>query len=322
MKAYFKEKNNNCVSELQQFIADSKNFAYFFGSGISEHEYPVWKKLPLKIKEIFETNGWPWNQGIETNPSDLANYTPDKLQEIFQNIANLDTNNYIKSIELIFEAPPVNHRDFLFSIIKSNPRLIVTLNYDISIQSAFKILEKHEKLTQRIFPLDLTISHERENTTVLYHLHGKFHDQLNSNPDWIVLHKGGYDYAYRKGTRPIRSVLKSIFLDYDVIFVGTRMTEPEMAEFFRVLTDRVKRGGINRRRLALLASNAFHDKPDLEKLRNNYELERSNDYRDYSDLGIETLRFFPLNSHYRGLNDIITQAIGSTSKPSPTEISW
>ena len=323
MNDFMQQTNRECSQRLKDFLNESKSLAYFIGSGVSIGNYPDWAGIPSKMKEIYTANGWTWLEDDQW--LQITKENPQKLQELFEEIKNLNTEHYINSLKEIFDAEPINHKDYLLQIIKSNPRLLVTLNFDISIQAAYTLLDKHHALDARVFPYSTHLSPERENSSVLMHLHGKYHDKLLGNPDHIVLHKSGYDYAYNHDPKPLRSLLKTLFLDHDVVFIGTGMTEPEMVEFLRALTDRVQEGGIKRRRIALLPTSVIPDNQSAPReisSEQEYQMEKSADRSRFAQLGIECLRFFPLGPNFRGLHEIITEALGSNSRPELAEISW
>lgn len=188
IKSFKDSINKKCGDELRSFIEASNRLAFFLGSGVSMHHYPSWITLPGEIKENYTQNSWDWNPSIETDKDKLKLQSPQELQQVFQKICDHDKEHYFKSLAYIFSAEPSSHRDAIFQIINFNPDLIVTLNFDISIQSAYRVLNKELDYTLRVFPVDLSLSRERENAPVIMHLHGKCHKKLLANPNWLVLH--------------------------------------------------------------------------------------------------------------------------------------
>jgi hypothetical protein len=322
--------NQKCVQKLKQFMEESQSFAYFLGSGISSHYCPTWEHLPLEFENIFRQNGWNWNNNLVVDPATLKDFEAKDFQNIFQQIADNDPQHFIEAIEVIFEKTPPSHKDYLLNIVRTKPELVVTLNFDISIQSAFERTEYCNDYCVRLFPHDLQVHPDPNKESVIMHMHGKWHNELASNPEWIVLHKDGYDFAYNAGIKPIRNLLKNIFVPNDIIFIGTSLIEPEMRQFLTALTNREEQGGSKKLRLAFLKSEALNNIQNEKEILSSFEeqalerysIEAEEDSIRFTKLGIECIRYIPVNGDHKGLNDIISDALGYRRKPKNQDISW
>jgi hypothetical protein len=296
--------NAACADRLARFVAkNGRNVAYFIGSGLSLPAYPTWIELTQKIAEYFAMHGRPL-----PNVSQFPTVTPHDLQAIFQRYRDHNPELYVNFIREIFEQPPLTHQDSLFKILRQQPQLIVTLNFDLAIQAAAQVCDI--KITTRFFPKFTHIAQERGGVPVVFHLHGKYHDALHADPDRLILHTSAYRRYYEDGDKPIKGRYAEIFLSRNVVFVGTALEEPEMAEFFRAYNSCMADSSTRPEHLALLPTEA-DELHDGQRTPNDIlQMEQSKDATLQSETGIERVRFFKRGKKFLGLNEILSAAFG------------
>ncbi|WP_309401024.1 SIR2 family protein [Cerasicoccus maritimus] len=323
MSPFVKKVNEDCSCALSETVAASKSLAYFLGSGISAGDYPNWPGLAERMETIYGENGWPWvdHQRWSNRPKNNA---PESLQEIFQMILEHNPSHYFGCLQQIFDEEPLNHRPYLLNIAKSIPQLILTLNFDSMIERVYTNMGLADKLETRAYPRQLYTAPERSETTVLYHLHGTLYDGIHMNPDHLVLHRAGYAKAYTGDYCPLRNCLMQVFLQHDFIFIGTGLNEPELQEFFRTLTDRVKDAEIQRKRIALLATEVpLEVKPTEKKSQEElYIEEQKSDLDTFKEQGIQCIRYFKLNEQHKGLQQVLSRVLSTESERPKPAISW
>jgi len=313
------ETNLDCARRLRAFIADSPDVAYFIGSGLSQATYPDWRSLVTRVSNYFHDHA-PDVPAVPTpGGEELGMMLPRDLQDVFQRFRESDAHAYVDCIKSIFETPPTLHNGCVIKILKTQPTLISTINFDVAIEAAAE--ECGVEIDPRFFPTIRYVRQERENVPVVMHLHSKFHEQLYDDPDRLILHTAGYRRWYEEGDEVIKHTLSEIFLGHDVVFVGTSLSEPEMESFFRALQVHRRTSNNRRRRIALVGSKAKPDPENVDTFVRVLREEQSRDITDGGETGIERVRFFSKGENFPGLHQILSDAFGQkTVAPEPKPI--
>jgi len=297
--------NLDCWQKLRTFIDNGRDVAYFIGSGLSP-TYPSWRNLISRIGEYFQEHAPDAPHVAIPNPDEIRALLPGQLQDIFQSFRESHPHAYVDCIREIFEAPPPAHNPCLIKILKTQPTLIATVNFDIAIEATAEGC--NVEIDSRFFPTFLYDRPIQENVPVVMHLHGKFHQQLYDDPDRLILHRTAYRRWYDEGDKVLVQLLSNIFLGHDVVFIGTSLSEPEMESFFRAF--RKLRATNSRRQIALLPSKAKLDGNNPDKSVGVLRDEQSRDLADEKEIGIERRRFFSKGDLYPGLHEILSEALG------------
>jgi len=311
--------NFECAQRLRKFIADGRDVAYFIGSGLSQPTYPNWRALVSRVRDFFRANAPDAPPVAIPSPEEIDALLPSDLQEIFQRFRDLDPRIYVDCVKDIFETPPVTQNRCLTKILKTRPTLIATINFDVAIEAAASDCDI--KVDMRFFPTMRYVMQDEENVPVVMHLHGKFHEQLYEDPDRLILHTSGYRRWYHEGDQVIKHILSDIFLGHDVVFLGTSLSEPEMASFFKAFQNHRRTSNNRRRRITLLGTKAKRDLTDNDKCRRVLREEQSRDSTEGTETGIERIRFFSKGDDYLGLHEVLSEAFGQrTVAPEPKPI--
>ena len=251
--------------------------------------------------------------------AELENFISGDLQALFQRFRDTEPRLYVECIQEIFATRPMSHKDCTIKILQNRPPLIATLNFDIAIEAAAQVCKI--PFSSRYFPGIRHLSQSQPDAPVIMHLHGMFHEGLFESPDDIILHTSSYRKYYEEGNREILSVFADIFLRWDVIFLGTALSEPEMAFFFRVLHAHQAKGNYEKKRIALLETLSPSVPSDLESGQAFLREEESKDFTDREVTGIERVRYFRKDDDFRGLDEILTTAFGQKiAVPEPERI--
>ena len=311
--------NLSCVQRLRTFVTDGQA-AFFVGSGLSQPPYPSWRNLVPQINAFFGDNGFNGASEIAIPTlGEINDLPPAELQSIFQRFRDLNPKVYVDCIKAIFEADPGMANRCLVKILKMRPALIVTVNFDVAIEAA--AADCGIEIDTRFFPKMRYIGQDKENVPVVMHLHGKFHEELYEDPDRLILHTSAYRQWYEEGDQVIKHMFSEIFLRYDVVFIGTSLSEPEMADFFKAFQNHRRTTNNRRKRIALLGTKARENPIDIDQSRRVLREEQARDITEGDETGIDRVRFFPKGELYPGLHEILSDALGqSLVVPEPKTI--
>lgn len=299
--------NAACADRLTKFLGESGGeAAYFIGSGLSRPFYPGWSDFVLQMQAFFQAHDCDVPGGPFPTAAVLEKFLPADLHAVFQRFRDANGQLYVECIRDVFDCRPPNHNACTVKILRRYPPLIVTLNYDIAIESAAE--DCGVKFSRRFFPGLRHLNQTHKDRPVIMHLHGTFYDGLFSDPDEIILHSASYRRYYEEGHREILSVYADIFSRWPVVFVGTRLSEPEMAFFFKALHAHQADADCEKRRIALLDTSANSD--DEAAAESILRAEQSKDLTDQQTTGIERVRFFKKDDNFFGLNEILSKAFG------------
>jgi len=97
-----KSANEACANRLTTFLGQSKDVAYFIGSGLSRPDYPSWQELILRMREYFGGYYGSVPTNIPTNENDVAELSPRELQDVFQAFRDYEPNRYVECIKSFF----------------------------------------------------------------------------------------------------------------------------------------------------------------------------------------------------------------------------
>jgi hypothetical protein len=311
------ETNAACAERLRSFINDAHDIGFFVGSGLSQPAYPDWWTLVTRFSDHFREAVSHLPTISVPPPNELRDLLPRDLQDIFQRFRECDAHTYVDCVKGIFEAPPSLYSPSLMKIVRTRPKLIGTINFDNSIEAVAE--ECGVEIDARFFPGIRYVKQASDNVPVVMHLHSKFHEKLYDDPERLILHRAAYKRWYEEGDQPLVQTLAEIFLGYDVIFVGTRLAEPEMESFFKAL-ERYHRSshGANRARIALVGSQAKLQIANVDQFAGVLREEQSRDTVAAAETGIERVRFFAKGEHYPGLHDVLCSVFGQkTVVPQP-----
>ena len=320
MSSLVDNTNAACADRLAEFLGASGDVAYFMGSGLSCHFYPGWSGLALRMHAFFDAHDCQLGGQPFPTEEELNKFLPGDLQALFQRFRDANAQLYVECIRDVFEQRPMNHDACTIKILRRLPPLIVTLNYDIAIESAAE--DCGIPVSRRFFPGLRHVNQTHANTPVIMHLHGTFYPGLFNDPDEIILHTSSYRRYYEEKHREILSVYTDIFSRWNVVFVGTRLSEPEMAFFFKALHDHQAGADCEKQRLALLDTAAGSDQATEEDAKAVLQAEQSKDLTDRDVTGIERIRFFKIDDEFRGLNEVLSKAFGQNSAAPKLETIW
>ena len=204
-------------------------------------------------------------------------------------------------------------------IVRRRPPLIVTLNYDIAIECAAE--DCGIEVARRFFPGRRNLNQTHANRPVVMHLHGTYYDGLVNDPDEIILHSSSYRRYYEERHREILAVYADIFSRWNVVFLATGLTEPEMTFFFKALHAYQADADCEKRKIALLHTAAANE-PTESMAELTLRTERSKDVTEQEVTGIERIRFFKKDEEHRGLNEVLSTAFGQSVAPPQVETIW
>jgi len=206
----------------------------------------------------------------------------------------------------------------LYDILMRIPfRGFMTLNFDPLLAHETKKPE-HKCLLTHYPDLDRAAIKDR----MLYYIHGLIEENTTPKSGQIVLSESEFAEAYGD-TSMLPGLLTHTFTKDPVCFIGCRLSEPPLAKIFdicRRLQERITAmgGGKPPSKYILLAEIIVNERqPDGSIRRNRAEESRrtADESRQYAAMGIQVIRYDPIDPEHTGLRRLFEQFSSLTAIP-------
>lgn len=196
----------------------------FFGAGASaaclsingNERPPTWKKLLTDLTEKIRNN--------DENKILAKELIADKryLDSAEIIISSLNHADYVDAMRRIFEIPRFQHSSIHESILRIDPKVAITTNFDTVYDlycrqglaaegyNVFKYTDKH------------LVGQLRSPIRCIVKAHGCI-----TAPESMVLTRSGY-FSARQNNPHFFKVLDALFLTHTILFIGYSLTDPDI----------------------------------------------------------------------------------------------
>lgn len=285
------------MNQFPQEIADLLNSGAcvaFIGSGPSAGIYYSWKELVNYLCQRC---------GVGTNVTDDRN--TKALLAAAEEAKIADENAYYRYIGEHFSRIPATNP--IYPVLLSIPfKSFITVNLDPLLYKAAQTSKQGFNHLMSYPDLDRDVINDR----TLYHIHGIIHEGGLAEPGRIVLSESEFEVAY-KADNTLRHFLIPTFKKESVFFIGCRLLEPVMEKIFDICRAQQREleslgGGkplpkyILLPRVEITSAGIAGPEPDLKK---QAEAE-NNEVEYYKNLGIDVIRYDPIDKHHTGLRKL------------------
>lgn len=285
------EFNSRCARKILELPPDET--VALVGAGLSQPHYPTWPELVGELRDHCSMGSH--EDELSSDPMNLI----DQLQEI----RDVNEEKYFEHLIHRFEQEPSEIRPVVNLLIQLRFLSYVTTNFDKSLAvSASRSGVDYDWI---YYPKSYAMGDI--NFGNICAIHGICHSELRGDPDSIVLHRSSYERAYNEGFKPLARFFYDLFCLHDCIFFGYGLGDPPIRYILRALQKEKHRAASLKRRMLIKATDRFKatSKEIGERMADE---EDARDRALLDDLGIEVVRYAPLENH-AGLDRVLESVI-------------
>ncbi len=296
------------ATQLSPIVNSGKCIAWI-GSGLPHCVgYKNWTET---IEELCQ------NCDVELIPGGIN--SPEKLMKKAEECKINDEDNYHKTLVALFCEQPITATRAAYDHIMKLPfKTIVTTNYDSLLAHA----GSDGKSSGISYYPYLSISRlEQSNLRPIFHLHGLAWRESNPTGKKLVLASSEFYRAY-EDPGIVKNFLKQLFIEYPAIFLGCRLSEPELMVTFKSIRKihrdisnefPEKKGPLG---YLLLATDSFPKERSNIRRREEELKKEEEEEEEFNNMGIEVIRYYPEDKSHREIERILIHLIALANIPS------
>ena len=294
MQSYYENDWRNLVDPIEaaeealEIIRQGEAVA-FIGSGVSMGCYPTWEKSVRVLCEACQVE--PLR--VSNREEDIS---PDELMLKSDECKKNNEELYYQVLRELFGYIHNQPRRTYDLIIKLPFKNFVTVNIDPLLADKCRLFK--EKLELRVYP-DLKSTYLDRGG--VYYIHGMINPYEDST-QYIVFSKSEFDEAYGDVSL-LPGFLKELFTYYNIIFIGCRLKEDKLSYTMKVAKE------IREEKLTRKTKDAYKRfimlSMKIDKVGNRLLHKEQDETAYYRDLGIDVIRYNPLDENHTGLDIIL-----------------
>jgi hypothetical protein len=293
-------------------LIESGEAIAFVGAGLSKPLYPTWSEFLQKLaNKAVELTRKPISLGPGLSESDVLDYA-EAIKRHFNDHASIDHYFAIFGTEFGPQAGRCTEQQK--KLLRLPFKGFVTTNYEESLEQAahdcgetrrdcsvvIKPDDDHHLVTRFLLGLD-----DKTQPRRIAHLHG-----IHSETRQIIFTRSEYEHAYgtsRDGSWTLhRKLLWALLATRRLVFIGTSLDDPYLNELLGMVAADLWKWG---QPIHYLVSPL--DQHSIAR--------QESDRARFNEYGISVVYFENFDGTYRGLDQLINEAVARCGKPEATQ---